>query len=177
MYMKRLFFTSVLLFVALMVNAQGIYTKVIKYDKFDDVVWEKNVKTLIEMTDSSIVIETKGQKPVEYMFIGNPPASEHKGSREEVVNLVGNVYGFQSDYVCVLPSFLKELVDKYGEIGKQSNGVGYDREKIEEDLTKRLKDFFVITFRTISKYSFEYAYETDMVWVSSQDGSRVIYTK
>lgn len=52
-----------------MASAQGIYTSVHKYDKFDDVVWEKEIKTLVTKTDSTIIIETKGTKPVEYYIL------------------------------------------------------------------------------------------------------------
>ena len=33
-----------------------------KYDKFDDVVWTKKIKTIISKSYSTIVVETKGQK-------------------------------------------------------------------------------------------------------------------
>lgn len=179
--MKHFFITSVLFLVSMMLHAQGIYTKVTKYDKFDDVVWEKNVKTLITKTDSTIVIETKGLKPEEYVLFGDTPFTVHTGSRENVVNLVANVYGYQSDYVCVHPAFVEEIKAKHEKMVKENNGEEINEVKynmmILEEVYKRAKEFPVITFRTISTFSFRFEYETDMAWIYYQDGSRVIYTK
>ena len=61
--MKKLIFSICFVLTSIVVNAQGIYTKVTKYDKFDDVEWEKTIKTLITKTDTTFVIETKGSKP------------------------------------------------------------------------------------------------------------------
>lgn len=46
--MKKILLSSLFFLIAFVANAQGIYTKVKKYDKFDDVVWEKDVKTIID---------------------------------------------------------------------------------------------------------------------------------
>lgn len=59
--MKKLIAVTIVLMCALTASAQGIYTSVHKYDKFDDIVWEKEIKTLITKTDSTIIIETKGR--------------------------------------------------------------------------------------------------------------------
>lgn len=160
-----------------MANAQGLYTKIKKYDKFDDVVWEKTVKTLITKTDSTIVIETKGQKPEKYLIIGDEPFASFTGSRDNIVNLVANVYGYQSDYLCFHPTFNEELKAKYEKMTKGNNGEEPDEEKRVKFILDEILKFPRITFRTISRYSFEFEYDTDMAWILYQDGSRIIYSK
>ncbi len=34
-----------------------------------------------------------------------------------------------------------------------------------------------ITVRTVSKYKLSYAYQTDLIWIKFEDGSRIIYEK
>lgn len=48
--MKKFLFISMLFVLTIASSAQGVYTKKTKYDKFDDVVWTQNVKTLITMS-------------------------------------------------------------------------------------------------------------------------------
>lgn len=45
--MKKIITLLFVMMCTLCVSGQGIYTKVTKYDKFDDVVWTRQVKTLI----------------------------------------------------------------------------------------------------------------------------------
>lgn len=47
--MKKFITISLIAFWALAMSAQGIYTRVKKYDKFDDVIYEKTIKTLISV--------------------------------------------------------------------------------------------------------------------------------
>ena len=63
--MKRILFTLLLGLIGYVCNAQ-IYSKIIYYDKFDDVIKTENKKTLITQTDSSFIFEVKGREPVEY---------------------------------------------------------------------------------------------------------------
>ena len=63
--MKKLITVTLVLMCALTASAQTIYSSIEKYDKFDDVIWKKNIKTIISKSYSTIVVETKGQKPTE----------------------------------------------------------------------------------------------------------------
>lgn len=78
--MKKLIAVTIVLMCALTASAQGIYTSIDKYDKFDDVVWTKQIKTIISKSYSTIVVETKGQKPTEYEYLNEPLFVTQTGS-------------------------------------------------------------------------------------------------
>ena len=75
-----------------------IYTSVKYLDKFDDVVKEQTIKTIVEKTDSTFIVETKGKEPVEYCIVMNNIFNS-VGSEDETVNLFDNVYGYQESWV------------------------------------------------------------------------------
>lgn len=100
--MKKLIAITFVLMCTLTVSAQTIYSSIEKYDKFDDVVWTKKIKTIISKSYSTIVVETKGQKPTEYEYLNEPLFATQTGSREDLVNLVNDVYGYESTY-CLFP--------------------------------------------------------------------------
>lgn len=90
--MKKILLSSLFFLIAFVANAQGIYTKVKKYDKFDDVVWEKDVKTIIDKGLSKITIETKGKKTVEYTYYDDSWFSLHNGRQDSLSNIVSDIY-------------------------------------------------------------------------------------
>lgn len=106
--MKKILLSSLFFLIAFVANAQGIYTKVKKYDKFDDVVWEKDVKTIIDKGLSKITIETKGKKPVEYTYYEGSWFSLHNGRQDSLSNIVSDIYGYEDQYYI----FPKDTVDK-----------------------------------------------------------------
>jgi hypothetical protein len=179
--MKRTVWIFCFLVVALCINAQGIYTKVMKYDKFDDVVWSKNIKTLITQTDTTFVFETKGLKPETYFYVDAPLMAIHDGSRDSLVNLVADIWGYESQYFAVTNKIREDV---RAETQKQISDMN-DTELTDEEagvllaanLFKRIEELPVITTRTISKYRFTYEYETDFVWIKFKDGSRIVYSK
>lgn len=107
--MRKVAIITLLALLSMVVNAQGIYTKVTKYDKFDDVEWEKNIKTLISKSDSTIVIETKGSKPEEYRYKDIFPFAEHDGNRNKLVNIVADVWGYESQYIVFSEKNIEEF--------------------------------------------------------------------
>lgn len=179
--MKKVLFCSLLLLVAFIANAQGIYTKVAKYDKFDDVVWEKEVKTLISKGRSKITVETKGQKPVEYTYYDSPWFSAHEGRRDSLSNLVSSVYGYEDQYYI----FPKDTVDKVTDDALErckdlpdSIATGsYIDGLVRIGMMFKTADTPIIVFRTISKFQHVFEYDTDLVWIKFKDGSRMIYSK
>lgn len=182
--MKRLFFAIFAIFGVLSLSAQGIYTKVRKYDKFDDVLWEKEVKTLITVSGAKITIETKGSKPVEYCYYDEPLFANHDGRRDSIVNLFGNVYGYEVQYSAFPKDTVNKIIDKVDEYYDSipdslitMENLEERNEKIDDELFLRLDDVPEITFRTISKYQYVFEYETDLVWIRFKDGSRIIYSK
>lgn len=179
--MKRTVWLFCFLVIALGINAQGIYTKVTKYDKFDDVVWSKNVKTLITQTDTTFVFETKGQKPETYYYVDVPLMAIHEGRRDSLANLVADIWGYESQYFAVTNKIREEV---RSETQNQITDMN-DTQLTDEDtdfllavnLLKRIDELPIITTRTISKYSFSYEYDTDYVWINFKDGSRIVYSK
>lgn len=176
--MKKLIAVTLVLMCALTASAQGIYTSIEKYDKFDDVIWKKNIKTIISKSYSTIVVETKGQKPTEYEYINEPLFATQTGSRDDLVNLVKDVYGYESSY-CLFP---KGTIEKTYETIKSEIPDSLATEemidaKVKLKLMVLMDDMPTITFRTIScsQYSFEYI--TELAWIRFTDGSRVIYRK
>lgn len=179
--MKKVLLCSLFFCWAFVANAQGIYTNVKKFDKFDDVVWKKDVKTLIDKGLSTITIETKGQEPVEYKYYETPWFSLHNGRRDSLSNIVSNVYGYETQYYI----FPKDTIDEVkAEVLEESRNIpdsamdeNYIDFMVELKLVPKIFYAPTITFRTISKYQYIFEYETDLVWIRFRDGSRIIYTK
>lgn len=180
-FMKKFITTSLIAFWALAMSAQGIYTRVKKYDKFDDVIYEKTIKTLITKTDDKIIFETKGSKPVEYYYSENSWFADHIGSRESVVNLVNDVYGYEDRYN-VFPKdtidVVKKIVSEKAKNTPDSLLTDYDIATMHNwELFCRIQNVPEVVFRTTSKNSYIFMYDTDLVWIKFKDGSRIIYSK
>ena len=180
-FMKKFITTSLIAFWALAMSAQGIYTRVRKYDKFDDVVYEKTIKTLITKTYGKIIFETKGSKPVEYYYEEDSWFADHIGSRDSVVNLVNDVYGYEDRY-SVFPKDTIDVVKKIvSEKAKNTPDSLLTDDRIAAmqkwELFRRIPNAPEVVFRTISETSYDFMYDTDLVWIKFKDGSRIIYSK
>lgn len=179
--MKKLIAVTIVLMCALTASAQGIYTSVHKYDKFDDVVWEKEIKTLITKTDSTIIIETKGTKPVEYYILGGEPFSVF-GRRDSIVNLVSDVYGYEETFLVYTKDDFENKRKQILEVISDSIG-GYDDRYIDGmtclGLLEEAKEdkLPIITIRVVSKTQYSFTYDTELFWIKFNDGSRLIYYK
>ena len=165
--------------MAVLANAQGIYTNVTKYDKFDDVEWTKKIKTLITKNDNTIVIETKGQKPVTYNYIDNGLMAMHSGDRDSLVNLIADVWGYESQYFAISEDLVNDVYKEIDELPDSLRITDPEAKKAALGLVLLSKSdkMPVITFRTISKSKYRFMYDTDLVWIKFEDGSRIIYTK
>lgn len=154
--MKKILFTLLLSITAFVCNAQ-IFSKIIYLDKFDDIVKTENVKTLIiySRRDSTFIFETKGKQPITYK-VGEPLET---GSADDCVNLVDDVYGHEKLY------FGFKLIEPKDTTYK---------EKINAFI-ESYSELFSIVCRTItSKYTCEF--KTRLVWITGNDGSRIIYS-
>lgn len=179
--MKKILLSSLFFLIAFVANAQGIYTKVKKYDKFDDVVWEKDVKTIIDKGLSKITIETKGKKPVEYTYYEGSWFSLHNGRQDSLSNIVSDIYGYEDQYYI----FPKDTVDKatndllelYKDLPDSIVTGEFIQAMVKWRMIPKSFDAPTIGFRTISKYKHVFEYETDLVWIRYRDGSRIIYSK
>lgn len=171
--MKKLLLSIIFSLTVLSSNAQ-IYS-IIKYvDKFDDVVNIEQRKTLVTITDSTIIIEEKGKKPVEYYILNIMP-DETKGSKDNVVNIVGNVYGYQTTWCLVR----YDLLDKYHEAYHQ-----YYLDNSKENLNK-ITPFWIFAIHRTVTTQYTGMYLDELFWLQDdlndgklgKDINRVIYLK
>ena len=171
--MKKIILSTIYALISLSCNAQ-IYTSVKYLDKFDDAIKVEQRKSLISKTDSTFVIEEKGKKPVVYYII-NSVSSGTRGSKDDVVNLVGNVYGYEETW-CVVRS------DMYDNFLKAN--IKYIQETTEENLNDVGKYWLFAVHRTITT-QFSASYIDDIFWLQDDlnddklgNGvNRIVYSK
>lgn len=174
-------FTLLLLFVAVFGSAQEqrLYNCAMKLDKFDDVVWKKQIKTLILKTDTTFIIETKGQKPVEYWYLDQIYWSARNGSQDSIVNITNDVYGYEVQYYAytkeIKEEALKEAIEEAKEKADPAKMEDYIKLLTEYKIAEKFDELPTLTHRVISKYRYMYEYDKDMFWVSFPDGSRTVY--
>lgn len=172
--MKKIFTIILVCFAALSVNAQ-LFTKIRYYDKFDDIVKEETHKTLVTKTDSTFIIEEKGREPKVYYILNEAPYGT-SGDKDNVVNLINNVYGYQTTW-CVIKNEDKEryFID-YNKIIESKN----------RDFKLLSKYWLFITHRVISSSRYSFEYETEFFWIINEtpednrlgkDVNRISYTK
>ncbi len=173
--MKKFLLTMVFALTGIVCNAQLLYKSIKYYDKFDDEVKVEQRKTLITKTDSStFVIEEKGKRPVEY-YILNAVQDGTRGSREEPINLVADVYGYEETWCVVRSDMLNDYL-------KASND--YYQDPLEGKLDKLQHYWLFLVHRTITtQYTADYLDE--LFWVQDElsdgklgkDVNRIIYQK
>ena len=113
--MKKFLILILTALVTVAADAQIFTQKVIK-DKFDDVVSKREIKALITKNDTAIIIEEKGNEPVTYKVLFE---FDSKGSEDNIVRLVDNVYGYEKSWIVVLDKYRcaithRVVTDKYG---------------------------------------------------------------
>lgn len=171
--MKKIIFT-ILFSLSGFISYAQIYTKVEILDKFDDVIKTEQRKTLVTFTDSTIIVEEKGKKPAVYCIL-NEIAGGKLGSKEDVVNLVGNVYGYQNVW-CVVR---EDMMEKYHEVYRCFLLDGTD------DNLKKVQHFWLFaTHRTITT-QYAHSYLGELFWVTDEDNedklgkgvNRIIYSR
>ena len=174
------YFTLMILSLSSYAQSKSIYTRVTKYDKFDDIEWTKEIKTIITQTDTTFVFETKGSKPETYTYVDNPFWVMHSGSRDSLVNLVANVWGYESQYVAMSEQLKEELAAEAADMIKD---LPDSLDEVDINLRvgllvwSKLDKLPKITVRKISRYSHRYEYDGEYIWIKFEDGSRIIYSK
>lgn len=167
-YLISLFFAL----IGISSNAQ-IYKSIKYYDKFDDEIKLEHRKTLITKTDSStFVVEEKGKKPVEY-YILNPVPDGKKGSKDEPVNLVGSVYGYEESWCVVREDMLNDYLDA---------SRAFSLESSKSNMDKLQQYWLFIIHRTITT-QYTGSYLDEIFWIQDDlsDGklgkniNRIIY--
>lgn len=154
----------------LSINAQ-IYNHKEVLDKFDDVIVDKSIKTLVQKTDSSFIIEEKGSKPIEYIIL-NFAEYNSMGDKDNIVNLVGNVYGYQECWSVVLQ---KDAANYYSGLADIINT--HDDAKRESMIENLVRKYcYYIVHRVITtQYSHDFI--TELFWVQFGDhNGRTIYS-
>ena len=168
-YLITLFFTL----IGLSSSAQ-IYKSIKYYDKFDDEVKKEQRKTLITKTDSTFIVEEKGKTPVIYYILNLVPGG-NKGSKEDPVNLVDNIYGYEESW-CVVR---KDMYEKYLDVH-----YNYFLDSSQANMDKLQHFWLFIVHRTItSQYTGDYLDE--LFWIQDElnDGKlgidihRIIYMR
>lgn len=147
--MKKFLILILATLVTVAANAQIFTHKVIR-DKFDDVVSECDIKTIITKNDTTFIIEEKGNEPVTFKTLNE---IESKGSKDNIVQLVGNVYGYEKTWEVVLEkNIIGSLLDEYR---------------------------YFITYRVVTmKYGYKILYEFCWIVKVSKNGNyeRTIYS-
>lgn len=156
-------------FTSLSINAQIFNSKRV-LDKFDDVVSDKFQKTLIQKTDSTFIIEEKGKDP-EVFEILNFTEVNSAGSKDSIVNLVKNVYGYQECW-CIIHiedsyDYAKAYIDAFNAHGREES------HKIINDMVE--KYCYYITHRVVTT-QYSHTFESEYYWIQKGDNNgRTVY--
>lgn len=168
--MKRI----ILLFlmgIALCANAQ-IFTHKRVLDKFDDVITDIDQKTLIEKTDSTFIVEEKGKEPVTFV-IESFAQYNSMGDKDNIVNLVDNVYGYQECWCVILASEYEEYFKVYLSCIAEA-----DETKRMKDIEKMVDKYCYYITRRVVTTQYTHQYLSEHVWVQKGDkNGRTIYSK
>ena len=169
--MKKFLILILTALVTVTADAQIFTQKVIK-DKFDDIVSEREIKTRIEKNDTVFIIEEKGNEPVTYKILNE---LEFKGSKDNIVQLIGNVYGYE-EYWCVILE--KDIKDYLLDISALCNE---EDDSKRHDLISKLVEKYCnfITHRVVTdQFGTKLLYEFCWIEKASMNGNseRTIYS-
>lgn len=163
-----LFLTTLVFTVA---DAQIFTHKEIK-DKFDDIVLEREIKTRIEKNDTAFIIEEKGNEPVTFKILNE---IEFKGSKDNIVQLVGNVYGYEENWCVILEKDIKDyLLDISALCNEEDDSKRHD---LISKLVEKYCNF--ITHRVVTdQFGTKLLYEFCWIEKASMNGNneRTIYS-
>ena len=167
----------ILLFIVPFVaNAQSyILTKKTVLDKFDDVLLERDQKTIVTKTDSTFVIEEKGRKPVTYRIL-NYSEDNSKGDKDNIVNLIDNVYGYQECWAVILESDVPGYNMEHTSLIFEP-----DKEKRNKGIEKLIERFYYCIIHRVvtTQYTHRYLSEHFCVRKAVENGmdERTIYSR
>ena len=170
--MKKFLILILTTLVFAVADAQIFTQKTIR-DKFDDVVSKREIKTLITKNDTAIIIEEKGKKSVTFKILN---VVGFNGSKDNIVQLVGNVYGYEECWYVILE---KDVKDYFLGISALSNE---EDDSKRDDLISKLIEKYCnfITHRVVTdKYGLQFLSEYYWIQKASFNGNneRTIYSK
>ena len=159
--------------MAFVANAQSyILTKKMVMDKFDDVLLDRDQKTIVTKSDSTFVIEEKGKEPVTYRIL-NYAEYNSKGDKDNIVNLVDNVYGYQECWAVILESDVPEYNTEYASLIFEP-----DKEKRNKGIEKLIERFYYYIIHRVVTTQYTHHILVQHIWVQKGDNEgRTIYSK
>ena len=170
--MKKFLILILTALVTVAADAQIFTYKVIR-DKFDDVVSECEIKTLITKNDTTFIIEEKGNEPVTYKILFE---DESMGSEDNIVQLVGNVYGYQESWGVILEKDFKDCLLDISALSNEEDDS--KRNDLRSKLIEKYCNF--ITHRVVTdQFGTELLSEHYWIEKAYQNGNyeRTIYSK
>lgn len=170
--MKKFLILILTTLVFAVADAQIFTQKTIR-NKFDDVVSKREIKTLITKNDTAFIIEEKGKKPVIYKILNE---IGFNGNKDNIVQLVGNVYGYEECWCVILE---KDVKDYFLDISALSNE---EDDSKRHDLISKLVEKYCnfITHRVVTdEYGLQFLFEHYWIEKASFNGDneRTIYSK
>lgn len=170
--MKKFLILILTTLVFAVADAQIFTQKTIR-DKFDDVVSKREIKTLITKNDTAFIIEEKGKKPVTFKILNE---LEFNGSKDNIVQLVGNVYGYEEHWCVILEKDIKDYFLDYSAILIEAD------DSKRHDLISKLVEKYCnfITHRVVTdQFGTKLLYEYYWIEKAYQNGNneRIIYSK
>lgn len=170
--MKKFLILILTTLVFAVADAQ-IFTRKTIRDKFDDVVSKREIKTLITKNDTAFIIEEKGKKPVTFKILNE---LEFNGSKDNIVQLVGNVYGYEEHWCVILEKDIKDYFLDYFAILNETD------DSKRHDLISKLVEKYCnfITHRVVTdEYGLQFLFEHYWIEKASFNGDneRTIYSK
>ena len=171
--MKKILLLLLLFIVPFAANAQSyILTKKTVLDKFDDVLLERDQKTIVSKTDSTFVIEEKGRKPVTYRIL-NYADFNSMGDKDNIVNLVDNVYGYQECWAVILESDVPGYNTEYASLIFEP-----DKEKRQKGIEKLIERFYYYIIHRVVTTQFTHHILSQHIWIQKGDNNgRTIYSR
>lgn len=170
--MKKFLILILTTLVFAVADAQIFTQKKIR-DKFDDVVSEREIKTLITKNDTAFIIEEKGKKPVTFKILNE---LEFNGSKDNIVQLVGNVYGYEEHWCVILEKDIKDYFLDYIAMLNET-----DDSKRHDLISKLIEKYsYYITHRVVTdEYGLQFLFEHYWIEKASFNGDneRTIYSK
>ncbi len=174
--MKKFLILILTALVTVVAHAQ-IFTKKEIKDKFDDVVSGCEIKTLVEINDTAIIIEEKGNEPVTYIIDKlHTTKYTNKGSKDNIVHLVDNVYGYQENWWVVLEKDIEDFL-----LYKSALCDEEDASKIDDLISKLIEEYYYLITHCVvtDKYGTKLLYEYYCIEKVSKKviNERTIYSK
>ena len=166
--MKKFLILILTTLVFAVADAQIFTYKMIK-DKFDDIVLEREIKTFVIKNDTAFIIEEKGNKPVTFKILNE---LEFKGSKDNIVQLVGNVYGYEENWCVILEKDIKDYFLDYFAMLNEA-----DVSKRHSLISKLIEKYCnYITHRVVTdKYGLQF--RSEHYWIQNGNNERIIYSK